>query len=158
MLIYGLQKLQTTKIFDLISVLYKRSIPYAGGDLTLLDNHYIVAVHYAFEFTGDGFKAVKKYTIQPKSTFEPDQIMGQNVNFTCNFTLNKDTGRSDFNSITIMFIQHVDGERNVENRYIRSFLSFLVNMVNTAGGIRGKPVKQLFVNIEDDTEDTADIV
>lgn len=158
MLIYGLQQLQTSKIFDLISVLYKREIPYAGGNLILLDNHYIVATHFAFEFQTPPTAPILKYTIEPILTFEPDQIMGQNVNTSCNFTLNIDTGKSDYNSIVLMFIQHVDGERNVENRYLRSFLLYLIDKVNSAGGIKGTPVKQLFLNIDKDIEDVADDV
>lgn len=152
MLIYSLDKLKTSNIQDLLTVMYKHEIPYAGGNLILLENHYTATTEYLFQkVTPIPSPYVPKYTITISTSFEPMRVMGQIGNETCNFTLNHVEGTSEYSAVIVMFIQRIQGKENAENRYLREFFLYLIEKINLYGGILGKHIRQLFVNIDGKT-------
>lgn len=150
MLLYSLTQLKATNILNLLTVMYNKQIPYAGGYLVLLENHYTATTEYLFQKTTVD-PQIPKYQITISTSFEPMRVMGQIGNKTCNFTLNHEEGTADYSGIIILFIQRIKGIDNSENRYLREFFLYLIERININGGIAGRPVRQLFVNIDDKT-------
>lgn len=155
MLMYGLSKIETSDAYSLLNYLYNKPIQYSGGEMILLQNNYIASTIYAFEFNGNDNEGDKKYTIDISKYFEAEEIMGYINENSCNFLLSiNGTKKNDY--IAILMIQSVNGERYVENIYLRRLLIYLVDNMNEEGGINGKEIKIVYVNINSDIDSTVE--
>lgn len=149
MLMYGLSSNGINNPFNKLHMLYNKPIQYGGGEITLLQNNYIASTIYAFEFDGNDNIGKKKYTIDILKFFEPEEIMGIINENSCNFLLATDgVKKNDY--IAFLMIGSVDGERYLENRYLRRLLIYLVDKMNEEGGIKDKEIKLVYANVNSD--------
>lgn len=152
MLRYGVDNALSTHPFVIISTIYKLKFKYPGGEMSLIENNYIVATHYGF-LIDNAHTATLKYTFPANNFFSPDSIYGDILNTTCNITLYPEVGEGDAEYINIGLIQHIYNGV-FEDKMIRKMIELLFKDTNNRGGILDKFIQIIYLNIDDDDTDS----
>lgn len=142
--------------YTLTSVLYDNEIDYAGGEILLLSNHYIVTTYYGFEYQAAS-KIELVYEIPYNLRFEPNATFGEISSETCNFILNEENGLTKFDTINILMIQNLTSYHCFNENVNRRMMTALVDEVNFEGGILSKELQITFYELTNEKEITVQI-
>lgn len=159
MLVYAVEHTLATNPFILLDILFGRKFQYAGGDIMLLDNHYITASYYTAVIDSsisDKRKIIYNFPISYE--FELETKYGEVTPYSCNFTLAFEDGNATIDYIYILDIHKIDGINYYQENLHREMLVELVKYINLMNGIINQKIKLIMINIEDNIQETIEMV